>query len=224
MSEGRIFEHYIIGLDVGPSAQPTALAVIEQEVCQHGRYGTKLGELRLRHLDRLPLATSYPEIVGKVKKIAEAIEHEGDRETDLVVDITGVGHGILALMRDEELDPIAVTITSGSGEAESKSNDWRIAKTELVSNLQLQYQLNTLKTAAGLDLADTFVEEMMNFKFKAPSLSADDFEAWREGTHDDLVFAVAIAVWRGARYVPANNKATKEALERYRNNVNAGIV
>ena len=163
-------------------------------------------------------------IVGKVKNIAEAIEHEGDRATDLVVDITGVGHGILALMRDEELNPIAVTITNGTGEAESKSDEWSIAKTELVSNLQLQYQLNTLKTAAGLDLADTFVEEMLNFKLKAPSLSADDFEAWREGAHDDLVFAVAIAVWRGARYVPTNKKAMKEALERHRKTVNAGIV
>ncbi len=212
----NLFEHYIVGVSVGLSAQHTALAVIEQEVLCQGRYTTKCGELRLRHLDRLPLGTSYPEIVGKVKEIIETVEKtEGAEPSDLVMDITGVGRGILSLMDDEGLSPIAVTITGGTEEREPKSDDWRIAKVELVSNLQLQYQLQRLKTAPRLDLADTFVEEMMNFKLKAPSLSVNDFEAWREGAHDDLVFAVAVAVWRGSRYIPVNQKAVTERLAEY---------
>lgn len=212
----QLFEHYIIGVSIGPSAQQTALAVIEQEIRCQGSHTTTCRELRLRHLDRLPLGASDPEIVGKVKEIVEAVEkQEGDTKTDLVVDITGVGHPILSLMRDEELDPIAVTITGGTGETEAKSDDWRIAKPELVSNLKLQYQLQRLKTAPRLDLADTFVEEMMKFKPKAASLSTDDFEAWREGAHDDLVFAVAVAVWRGSRYVPPNKKAWAERMAEF---------
>lgn len=225
MSEGFLFAHYIVGVSVGPSAQHTALAVIEQEVLCQGSYGTKCGELRLRHLDRLPLGTSYPEIVGKAKKIIEGVEkQEGDTMSDLVVDITGVGRGILSLMDDEGFSPIVVTITGGTGETEAKSDDWRIAKTELVSNLQLQYQMRKLKTAKGLDLANTFVEEMMNFKLKAPSLSTDDFEAWREGAHDDLVFAVALAVWRGSRHVPANQKSWDEKLEKHNKELDAYLV
>ena len=176
-------------------------------------------------MERLALGASYLEIVGKVKKITEAVKkQEGDDASDVVVDITGAGRGGLSLMRDEGINPIAVTIVGGSREAEFKSDDWRIAKTEFVSNLQLLYQVHTFETAEGLDPADTFVEEMLNFKIKSPRLSADDFEAWREGAHDDLVLAVAIAAWQGTRYVPPNRKAMKEALERHRKYANAGIV
>ena len=224
MSEGYLFSHFIIGLDMGLSAQHTALAAIEQEVLCQRSHGTKCGELRLRLLDRLPLGTSYPEIVGKVQEIIEAVrKQEGGTTSDLVVGITG-GRGILSLMDDEGLSPIAVTITGATGETEAKSDAWRIAKVELVSNLQLQYQMRKLKTAKGLDLADTFVEEMMSFKLKAPALSTDDFEAWREGAHDDLVFAVALAVWRGSRHVPFNKKSWEEALEKHNKKMSAWVV
>ncbi len=63
------------------------------------------------------------------------------------------------------------------------------------------YQTKKLKTAEKLPLAETFIEELQKFRLKSPVLSATDFEAWREGAHDDLVFAVALAAWR-ARCVP----------------------
>jgi len=43
------------------------------------------------------------------------------------------------------------------------------------------------------------VQELLNFKAKPPSASGDTYEAWREGPHDDLVLAVAIAAWVGER-------------------------
>ena len=124
MSEGYLFSHFIIGLDMGLSAQHTALAAIEQEVLCPGSHGTKCGELRLRLLDRLPLGTSYPEIVGKVKEIIEAVrKQEGGTTSDLVVGITG-GRGLLSLMDDEGLSPIAVTITGATGETDTTDRSW----------------------------------------------------------------------------------------------------
>jgi hypothetical protein len=38
---------------------------------------------------------------------------------------------------------------------------------------------------------------MQNFKAKITASANETFEAWREGQHDDLVLAVALAVWGG---------------------------
>jgi hypothetical protein len=53
-----------------------------------------------------------------------------------------------------------------------------------------------LKVAGGLKLAPVLVEELLNFKVKINVKTAhDSYEAWREGIHDDLVLAVALACW-----------------------------
>ena len=162
MSEGRLktpmplFNHYVIGISVGFSAQPTALAVIEQEVLEDGRYRTKTGAVELRRLDRLPLGASTAKIIGAVKRIldSDSIKKEGDHTTDLIVDITGVGRRILGLMSDEGLNPIAVTITNDTKATEPSHDDWRISMTDLAVGLQDQLdarRLNSPLTKSALD-------------------------------------------------------------------------
>ncbi len=41
------------------------------------------------------------------------------------------------------------------------------------------------------------------------STAHDSYEAWREGDHDDLVLAVAMACWAGERFL-----GTQESLPR----------
>jgi hypothetical protein len=51
-------------------------------------------------------------------------------------------------------------------------------------------------------LADTLRKELLNFKVKINiSTAHDSYEAWREGDHDDLVLAVAMACWCRERYL-----------------------
>ena len=54
---GLICHHYIIGVDIGLTMEPTALAVIEQET-RRVKHGAECTVLRLRHLERLPLDTT----------------------------------------------------------------------------------------------------------------------------------------------------------------------
>ena len=42
---------------------------------------------------------------------------------------------------------------------------------------------------------------MLNFKRKVSLAGRDTYEAWREGTHDDLVLAAALAEWYAERHV-----------------------
>ena len=68
----------------------------------------------------------------------------------------------------------------------------------LVSNLLLLSQEGRLKIASGLAEAKTLVAELQNMRVKIDLKTAhDSYGAWREGQHDDLVLAVALAAWWG---------------------------
>ncbi len=64
---------------------------------------------RITHLERLPLKTPYPAQVQRIRYIMNHLP----RETDLVVDFTGVGRGIFDMLVDAGLNPIGVTLTGG---------------------------------------------------------------------------------------------------------------
>jgi hypothetical protein len=55
---------YYLGLDLGQSAEPTALAVVEDRLGTSPN-GNEERQLFLRHLERYPLHTRYPRIAKK---------------------------------------------------------------------------------------------------------------------------------------------------------------
>ena len=62
--------NYVLGLNLGQSQDPTALAVVRRL----GAFGFEDTELyQVGHLERLPLGTSYPAIVGHVKWVLGAL-------------------------------------------------------------------------------------------------------------------------------------------------------
>ncbi len=93
----------------------------------------------------------------------------------------------------------AVTITGGITPSRD-SDGYRVPKRDLVSTLQVLLQTQRLKVAQGLPDAAVLVQELLNFQVKITDAANDTYGAWREGTHDDLVLAVALAVWDAERY------------------------
>jgi hypothetical protein len=71
----------------------------------------------------------------------------------------------------------------------------RVPKRDLVSVVQVALQNRTLKIAEQLPEAETLSRELQNFTVKITDSANDVYGAWREGTHDDLVLAVALALW-----------------------------
>jgi len=65
-----------------------------------------------------------------------------------------------------------------------------------VASLEVPFHTGELKVADGLTLWPTLREELLNFRRKINLMTAhDSYEHWREGDHDDLVLAAAMAVW-----------------------------
>ncbi|MEJ7863244.1 MAG: hypothetical protein WKF90_16565 [Pyrinomonadaceae bacterium] len=60
--------------------------------------------------------------------------------------------------------------------------------------VQLYLQSRRLKIASQLPEADTLTRKLQNFRVKITDAANDTYGAWREGTHDDLVLAAALAL------------------------------
>ena len=184
---------YFVGLDLGKVKDYTALAILER----HG--AGKDAVFHARHLQRYALGTPYPAIVVAVAALLDRAPFKG-RRPKLAVDETGVGAPVVDLFRDAKLkarlEP--VHITAGASVNYDNGVNY-VPKRDLVSVVQVALQTERLKIAGSLPEADTLVREMQNFQVRITEAANDTYGAWREGTHDDLVLAVALALWCGLR-------------------------
>ncbi len=145
------------------------------------------------------LGTSYPDVATHVKTLLDTPPLKG--KTQLVVDATGVGRPVVDMLIQQGLEPIAITITGGDQVVFEKG--WRVPKRDLVGCVQILLQTSRLKFAEQIPAVPALVQELLAFRVKIDPLTAhDSYGAWREGAHDDLVLAVAVAAWWGQRYTP----------------------
>ena len=70
----RVGEHYVIGVDLGVGMQPTAIAVVKQDVVDMIRRGQEVSSIQLVYLERLPLDASYAAAIEAVKRILEEVK------------------------------------------------------------------------------------------------------------------------------------------------------
>jgi len=190
---------FIVGLDVGQSCDYTALAIVERAELR-GPWNAevwayrKMAGLRLRYLERVELGTPYPEVVERVRVITRSAELRG--QCSLVVDATGVGRAIVDLLRGADLEcwVLPAVITSGLDESQSKGY-YHVPKKNLIVGLEVLLQRGGLRIAQGMAYGATLVEEMRQMRAKRTARGHEQYGAWREGEHDDLVFAVALAQW-----------------------------
>jgi hypothetical protein len=74
-----------------------------------------------------------------------------------------------------------------------------VPKRDLVSVVQVALQTDKLKIAEALPEAGTLVRELQGFQVKITDAANDTYGTWREGAHDDLVLAVALALYAGKK-------------------------
>jgi hypothetical protein len=155
---------------------------------------------QVRHLERLPLGTPYTEVVRRIKALVSRPPLHG--RCTLAVDATGVGAAVVDQLRAARLTFEAVTITAGYREAEIEPGSWRVPKKDLIARPQVLLQKGNrrLKIASNLPEAQTLVDELLNYRYKITDAGNDTYAAWREGDHDDLVLALALAVWAAERF------------------------
>jgi hypothetical protein len=167
---------YFVGLDLGQSADYTALAVVHSVKEWDAPRHTWKTFLHLRHLERYPLRTPYTDVVEGVAALmrSETLnrdEYDSSRDrvakprVELLVDKTGVGVAVTDLLKTRGLKFTAVTIHGGEKVIRSKGA-YNVPKLDLVAALEVPFNTETLKVAEGLELWGTLREELQNFRRK----------------------------------------------------------
>ena len=193
----------ILGLDLGQAKDYTALVVVEWLQVPTGKLLPNLtpkkeDHYHLRFLERFPLGTSYPAVVARVVELMATPELV--RQTSLVADATGVGRPVIDLLREARLQPIPAVIHGGAQvTCDPVTGYWGIPKRELVGTVQVLLQSKRLKFAEDLSEVKLLLDELLRFEVKITEAGTDTYGAWREGAHDDLVLATALACWMGER-------------------------
>ena len=156
----------------------------------------------MRHIQRWELGTPYDAVVDSVGELLHTPEL---RDALLLLDRTGVGGAVADLFaqayRRGELGrfwPLPVTLTAGfsqRGGARGYGNT-TAHKGDLVQRLYTLFEGGRIKIPIGLPLAEQLTNEMRAFRPKQSARTGNlSFEAEHESDHDDLVIALALAVW-----------------------------
>jgi len=200
---------YLLGLDLGQAQDYTALVIAETRMEPTGTLWSGAAPKKcydVRHLERFPLGTSYPQIVASVidRCAAQPAPGYSDLPPQLVVDATGCGRPVVDLLRDAQprADLVPITITGGDSVGGGAGGYQTVPKRDLASTLAVLLQAARLNVAPALPDAAVLQQELLNFKVKITAAGHDSYSAWRENQHDDLVLAAALACWWGERKSP----------------------
>ena len=206
---------HFVGLDLGQPHEFTALAVLERPLASsEDLLAGCRPAYALRHLRRFPLGTPYPAVMQAVVSLLGSARLS---DPTLVVDQTGVGHAVVGMLADALRGRVAclffpVTLTAGHAVTGGDAGVLHVPKRELVGTLQVLLQTRRLRVARMLPDAVVLVQELENFRAKVATARQETWESWRDGRHDDLVLAVAVAAWLGEQALTAPGEGPDEPV------------
>ena len=232
MNETMTTTRVAVGVDLGQSADPTSVAVLERvreeltpathewlNSLPHEHRKERLAEYRggmapdrfnLRLLEQAPLGEPYPAQAQRLKRIL-AREQIARHEPRVWIDYTGVGRAVFDIFKQERVPRVVpVTITFAGEAGPNGRGGHSVPKIELVSRLQALMHTGKLYMPDTLPLAKVFRRELLDFRVSYTDVGNARFGA-REGAHDDLILAVALAAY-GVGSEPAARFDVKWAL------------
>jgi hypothetical protein len=191
---------WIVGWDIGQSVDPSAVCALEHTV-KGGKLTLnektktirqqRVESFHVRHLERIALGTSYPQ---QIQHVANLLNREPLVGAKLVVDFTGVGRPVFDMAERAGLRPHGVLITAGHEVTRNGGSIYHVPKQILISQLEARLHSGELKIAADIADAGALAEELKDFARSVSAAGRVTFNA-RSGSHDDLVLAVAIALF-----------------------------
>ncbi|TYT27640.1 hypothetical protein FZO89_13870 [Luteimonas viscosa] len=156
------------------------------------------------HLERLRLGMPYP---AQVDAIEAMLSRPPLRRLSprVLVDYTGVGRPVFDMFAGRHaLRRAQGVVITGGREATRHGPGWSVPKGDLVSKLQALLHAGELRIAASLPDAAVLMRELQDFRVRYSDAGNATFSA-REGAHDDLVLALALAVFGLSRPEPATD-------------------
>ncbi len=179
---------FLLGLDLGQARDHSAIAIAERRVELTGVRDpvTYVDETRtrvlIRHLERIPLRTPYPQVVERVRAITQKFH---GRKLQVVMDATGVGAAVRDMLAAARLGVPVIGVTITGGERVTLSyGQYHVPRHDLLANLRVLLEKRMLEIAVSGDAAAAFRSELLRWGLRS--------------AHDDLVFAVALACWKAA--------------------------
>jgi hypothetical protein len=193
---------FYAGLDLGQRRDHSAIAVVERMELMRAFQAPIFHSLLVRHVERVPLGTPYPQVVGRVREIVTHGELRG--RCALAVDGTGVGAPVVEMLRAAQLgcEISAVTITSGEHAHSYHAGGgaaWNVPKQDLLASVQVLLERGELKIARRLRDAGPLLRELLDVRVTPRRAGRVRLGADGCGEHDDLVIALALACWRARR-------------------------
>lgn len=187
----------LIGLEIGQSQRPSAICVTELQF--RGPRGHRERHWVVRHLERLPNGTRYPEICRRLNTVCDSVYQQSGRRAELIVNVTGVGRPVMSLLesRVREVSRI-IPIYFNQGDRRSEEGDSRdlsvtLGKAYLVSALQTSLQSGRLHLPRNED-CEILAQELMSYQIEVQPDANERYGAFRVGTKDDLVMALGLTV------------------------------
>jgi hypothetical protein len=166
----------------------------------------------VRHLVRWPRGTDPGEVVDDTAALLE--EPQIGEACLLRYDATGMGIGVKSIIQERwragrfgAHRPIGINIHGGD-----ESNGSSVAKVDLVSTVVRLLRERRLHLARGMQHVDQLRKELLGFQVKVTATGREKYEAQTESLHDDMVIAVALAVFGKPRYHAAPRYWAPEEL------------
>jgi hypothetical protein len=204
-------DHWV-GADFGSHVDPSAVSVLTRSLsigadgrpCRDSR-GWALYDWRLRAIERFPLRTSYAVVARQVAAIAAMPELDGPR---VVVDATGVGQGVLEMLRTE-LAPYpaiqlwGVSITAGEAFKMVGMRMMNVSKVALIGAFAAalhsgRFRVSRDEHGRPIRNADLFEKELAAFKVRQSRRSEAEIFGADSGQHDDMVLSASLPTFVGS--------------------------
>lgn len=198
----------VIGIDVGQKRDPTALCVVETddrdlELAEGARRGRKRKteqHYTVRHLERMAVGASFPEVKARISLLVEDLQYKTKRSPNTVyLDATGLGSPVVDLFEEAIPGTDVVGVYFTHGDRRVKEDDGiRLGKAFLVSRLQVLLQTQRLHLPKSAE-AEQLAEDLLGYEIEVGEDANERYGAFRVGARDDLVTALGLAVQAEAK-------------------------
>jgi hypothetical protein len=211
VTESRIH----VGVDLGQRRDHTAVVVLEDKLVMTGRkcpttFANIVERRRQLHLmQRIGLGTEYHKVVRYLERLTGFGRLE-KRAIWMAVDTTGVGLVVVEMLRRANLQGTLLPVVFTGGDATRyQGGFYSVPKGELMHGLGVLLDAGEMVVRPRVANWKEMLEEMLGMRREF----FDGGVKWRSvGKHDDLVMALALAVWSMRRHgLPLG----KEALGRW---------
>lgn len=182
---------FIISVDPAQVKDWTAIAVVDMDYeAERRRFEYDL--IALARKQRL----EYNLIVDWVFEVYRKPAFNREEPPILVLDAGGVGIAIGDMLAAKGLRVNAAITTTGAESYNREGRKMSVGKARLIGTFIGAYDIGKVHINPDLPLWPQLEREMLGFRAELSAQGRAKFEA-KSGEHDDLLFALAQAVWYG---------------------------